>query len=82
MAFITPKVDWLVTDGVANTDLNRIEGNTAALYESLQFILTVTCDTSMVGKTVTLTKGSTVLSAVVPAGLVVTVSSNELGDWV
>lgn len=28
MAFVTPKIDWSTSDGIMNTDLNRIEGNT------------------------------------------------------
>lgn len=31
MAWQTPKVDWTTADGVASADMNRIEGNAAAL---------------------------------------------------
>ena len=27
MAWVTPKTDWVAGDGIANADLNRIEGN-------------------------------------------------------
>jgi WD40 repeat protein len=40
MAWQTPKVDWGDQDGVANTDLNRIEGNTAALYSEVVHTIT------------------------------------------
>ena len=33
MAWQTPKTDWSTADGVRDTDFNRIEGNTLALYE-------------------------------------------------
>lgn len=33
MAWQTPKTDWAPPDGVRDTDFNRIEGNTLALYE-------------------------------------------------
>lgn len=32
MAWQTPKTDWTATDGVRDSDLNRIEGNIAYLY--------------------------------------------------
>jgi hypothetical protein len=28
MAYVTPKTNWIVTDGVGYADMNRIEGNT------------------------------------------------------
>lgn len=31
MAYVTPKLDWSVIDGVTYDDMNRIEGNTAAV---------------------------------------------------
>lgn len=34
MAWITPKINWLPSDGIANSDLNRIEGNTQELYNT------------------------------------------------
>ena len=35
MAWNTPKTDWKPADGVADADLNRIEGNTQYLKEEL-----------------------------------------------
>ena len=35
MAWVTPKTDWNTDDGIMNTDLNRIEGNTQFINESL-----------------------------------------------
>lgn len=35
MAWSTPKTDWVGTDGVVYTDLNRIEGNTLDLHGRL-----------------------------------------------
>lgn len=32
MAWQTPKTDWAAADGVRDSDMNRIEGNTLALY--------------------------------------------------
>lgn len=40
MAYITPKVDWLATDGVANGDMNRIEGNIVDLNSRVALIRT------------------------------------------
>lgn len=34
MAWQTPKIDWSAQDGVRDSDLNRIEGNILALYET------------------------------------------------
>lgn len=34
MAFITPKTNWSRSDGVRDTDLNRIEGNIQELYNA------------------------------------------------
>lgn len=34
MSWQTPKVDWTRADGVRDTDLNRIEGNSQYLYEN------------------------------------------------
>lgn len=79
MAWITPKTNWASPDGVSNVDMNRIEGNIKDLHEPK---LVVTCDASMVGQTVTLTKGATVLSKVIPAGLTVTFEVSTLGDWI
>ena len=33
MAYTTPNVSWIAGDGVQNTDMNRIEGNTKANHE-------------------------------------------------
>lgn len=35
MAWQTPKTDWAAPDGVRNTDMNRIEGNTKHLYDGM-----------------------------------------------
>lgn len=35
MAWSTPKTDWDTDDGIMNTDLNRIEGNSLALGENM-----------------------------------------------
>lgn len=34
MPWIAPKVDWVPGDGIAQTDLNRIEGNTLYNYDT------------------------------------------------
>lgn len=33
MAWVIPKTNWTTNDGVLNTDMNRIEGNTQELYD-------------------------------------------------
>ena len=33
----TPKYDWIPADGIANTDLNRIEGNNLVNYRRFEF---------------------------------------------
>lgn len=35
MAWITPKTNWLPADGVTNSDMNRIEGNTKELKDTM-----------------------------------------------
>jgi hypothetical protein len=36
MAWDTPVVDWVPADGIANTDLNRIEGNTLSNHNRFE----------------------------------------------
>lgn len=36
MAWINPKTNWIPADGISNTDLNRIEGNTLDLDSRVQ----------------------------------------------
>lgn len=52
------------------------------LIDSNDISLQLTCDLSMVGQTVTLTKGSTVISGVIPAGGILTLQGMDLGTWV
>ena len=40
MAYQTPKTDWAAPDGVAASDMNRMEGNAVALKEAVDRIAT------------------------------------------
>lgn len=78
MAFITPKTDWSASDGVTNADMNRIEGNIAAL-EVYDVTTTVTLETT--GWTQDTNAGNATYQKYYKAKTVAGVAADTLLQW-